>query len=230
MAKSASSSPIEKFRFQLTIFTNNKNNGGFSISSLNSLIATTNDTKIYTRAGFSEIDAPKVSTKEILYRENTYGNQPIKVPGLATFDPVVLKRGSTLSRDLYNWYKLVNDMTVATSKFQQTLAGLSAVPFQEPNFMREVLISSLDRAGNFNKHWLLFNAWPSSYQGADGFNAASSEILMESMTLTYELFIECKGNSITAALNDAKQQADHAAALAAEAALVAGASGLLGLL
>jgi len=230
MAKSASNDPIEKFRFQVTIFTNNKNSGGFATSSLNSLISTTNESKIYTRAGFSEIDTPKVTTKEILYRENTYGNQPIKVPGLATFDPVTLKRGSTASRDLYNWYKLVNDMTVATSKYQQTLAGLSAVPYQEPNFMREVLISSMDRSGKYIKHWLLFNAWPSSYQGADGFNAATSEILMESMTLTYELFIECKGDTITAALNDAKQQADLAAGRAAASSVVAGASGLLGLL
>lgn len=230
MAKAASSDVLDKFRFKVTIFTNNTKSGGFSTSSLNSLIATTNESKIYTRAGFSETDAPKVTTKEILYRENTYGNQPIKVPGLATFEPVSLRRGSTASRDLYNWYKMVNDMTVATSKYQQTLAGLSAVPYQEPNFMREVLISSVDRTGKYIKHWLLFNAWPSSYQGADGFNASASELLMESLTLTYELFIECKGDTITAALNDAKQQADLAAGQAAGAAVVAGASGLLGLI
>lgn len=227
MARSSSSDPVEKFRFVVTILDNDTGIG-FTTGSGSASIGSTPDFKIWTRGGFSEVVAPRVTTKDISYRENIHGNHSIKQPGLATYTDVVLKRGSTASMNMYNWYRLVNDSSSSINKFQDALAGLSAVPFQEPNFRREVLISSLDRAGNFVKHWLLYNAWPKEYKGADDFNAASSEISVEEIVLAYELFIECKGNSIQAALSDATLQAEQSAKKAAGAALIGGFTGLFG--
>ncbi len=223
MARSSSSDPIEKFRFQVTIFDNM---AGMITQGTASIGTVLQDDKT-VRGGFSECTVPKVSMKEMSYRENNHGNSSLKVPGLSTYEPVVLRRGVTANRQMYNWYKLVNDDASTLNKFQDGITGLGAVPFQDANYRREVLVSALDRQGNYVKHWLLYNAWPSTYKGANDFDAKVNEIAVEEITLTYEVFLEVTGDTLADALNNATVEAENAAIKAAAAAVVGGASGFL---
>lgn len=230
MARSANNDPIEKFRFVVTIFGNEQSLGGFTTGGLtsSSSIAVDEDNKTFIRGGFSEVIPPEANIKDIAYRENIHGGNSIKVPGLVTYQDVILKRGVTQHRDMFNWFKQVSDTSIAVNKYAEGLAGLSAVPFQEPNYRREVLISCMDRAGSYKKHWLLYNAWPKGYKGADSLDAKSSEIALEQVTLAYETFLECKGDTIIQALQDAQNQAEDAAKKAATASLIGAFTGLFG--
>lgn len=222
MARSSDKDPLDKFRFKVTIFANDTASGGFTTGGLasSSSIGTTLDSALFNRSGFSEVTNPKATIKDISYRENIHGNDLIKVPGLVTYDPVVLRRGVTSNFDLYNWYKQVNNSAASLNKFQQALSGFATVPFQRPNYRREVLISTCDRAGNFVKHWLLYNAWPNSYKGGNDFDAKTSEVLLEEISLMYETFLECDGDTELKALQNAQKQSDVAAQKAAIASLI----------
>lgn len=222
MARSSSADPSAKFRFQVLVFENVQ--GFFTRGTAN--IANDID-RGFTPVGFTEAILPKVVLKEINYRENINGNSPIKIPGLASYEPVVLRKGSTKSQNMYNWYQVVNNEASTLNKFQSGLAGFGALPFQDPNFRREVLISQIDRSGAFVKHWLLYNAWPKEYKGGDSLDAKSSDILIEETVLTYELFLELQGKTIKEALNNAKVQAEKQAAKAAAASVISAGAGFL---
>ena len=220
MARNSTQDPATKFRFQVTILDNMAKlltNGTSSVA-----MGAQEPSGDVIKGGFSECITPKSSTKEIIYRENNGASSPIKIPGLTTYEPVVLKRGSSNNRQLYNWYKIVNNNAAMINKFMGGITELG-VPFQDPNFRKEVFISSVARDGSYIKHWLLYNAWPSGYKGISDFDSKVSESAVEELTLSYELCLEVTGEDIQSALNKLKVEAEQAAVTAA-AALAIGAS------
>lgn len=222
MARSSANDPLEKFRFQVTLLDNM---AGLITQNVVSIGSKQSDA--FVRGGFSEATTPRVSIKEMTYRETNMGNSPIKVPGLASYEPVVLRRGVTTDQSMYNWYKQVNDESGTLNKFQSGIVALGAVPFQDPGYRKEVLISALDRKGQFTKHWLLYNAWPSGYKGMNDFDAKVSEIGVEELVLSYEIALEVRGDSIQAALNEVTAQAVAATQKAGIAGAIGGAAGFI---
>ena len=215
MARSSVKDPVEKFRFVVTFLDDSGSLIGESISSnLNFSEQKSN------RAGFKDATLPKANVTEIIHRENVDGNRPIKVAGLASYEPITLHRGVTKDRQLYNWYRLVNDDAATINRFTEALSGLGSPPFQEPRYRKEVLLSSVDRSGNFIKHWLLINAWPIGYKGGDDFDASADAILIEELTITYESFLEVTGNTIQAALRSAEAQAEESTRRQAAAGII----------
>lgn len=218
MARSSKSEPIEKFRFKITLF----DIGSFSSVKNNDSIS----------AGFSAIEPPKANINVIEYRENNNMNRTTKQPGLVSYEPVVLRRGVTSSSGLYNWYKQVHNDVFDLNSGNKILADVNIVPVHDPNFRREMVISSLDREGKGVKHWLCVNCFPVAYKGADSFNSQEEGKVIEELTITYEAFVELKGENLTRALENAIEEADDAAIAAAANALIGAgtgaASGILG--
>lgn len=200
MARSAEQDPVEKFRFEITVFSLDLSVSG-GLSSLASELAgeggivgdVARKLGTISRAGFSEVTLPKATINEMPYRENIDNQRFSKIPGLVKFEPVVLKRGVTKSRDLYNWYRLVNDDINLLVAAQELAQGSTQTTPQNETYRKEVAISVLDRKGNVVKRWLLFNAWPMTYKGGDDLNSQSEEKLIEEITLNYETFIELGG-------------------------------------
>jgi phage tail-like protein len=215
MARVASADPLDKFRFKVTILETIE----MQISS--SLLSNAADTELFTRAGFSEVSVPKATVSEILYRENTSGQNFIKKPGLVRYEPIVLRRGTTDSKDFFNWYRAVNNDASTINTFTEALAGASLVPVQDPDFRRDLVISALDREGKFIKHWVVFNAFPIGFKGGNDLDSKSEEKLIEELTLTYEAFVEVLGDSINEAISNVAQQGE----IASQKALAAGAIG-----
>src|SRR5437016_14429972 len=58
-------------------------------------------------AGFTECSGLSTTTDVIEYREGNERSGIRKLPGLTKFSNIVLKRGMTQSRDLWNWRKKV---------------------------------------------------------------------------------------------------------------------------
>ena len=202
MARSSSQDPIEKFRFKVEIFSIDLlATGDFSQSAANAAFSGLRNLVVptLTRAGFSEIVLPEVTVNTMSYRENIDNQRFSKGPGLVKYDPVVLRRGATESRDLYEWYRLVNNDTLLLGAAQE-IGGDATVPGQSENFRKEVLITSIDREGNTVKQWMLFNAYPAKYKGGNDLNAQSEEKLVEELTIEYEFFLELDSGGLAVEL------------------------------
>jgi len=166
-----------------------------------------------SRAGFSEVVLPSAKINEISYRENIDNQRFSKGPGLVTFEPVTLRRGVTYqeskignsssfknheaNRDLYSWYKQVNNDSLLFGVAQELARGSIKPPKQNENFRKEVIIVAHNRRGEPVKQWVLFNAFPIAYKGGDDFDAsADQQKLIEEITLTYEFFVELGGDIV----------------------------------
>lgn len=195
MARSSVSDPIEKFRFRVTIISLDVNviSAVDALSNIKVGSFSHEGLKLISRAGFSKVSTPKVSINEIQYRENIDNARFIKVPGLAKYEPITLSRGVTSNRNLYDWFRLVNEEIALLASAQELSKDAQFSISQSENFRKDVIIEALDRAGNPVKAWYLFNAWPSAYSPGNDLDANSEEKLVEEITLTYEFFLELEG-------------------------------------
>jgi phage tail-like protein len=149
---------------------------------------------VVSRAGFSEVALPSAEVGSISYRENIDAQRFTKIPGLTKYTPVVLRRGVTESRDLYNWYRLVNDDILLGATAQELSGDAIKPPQAATDFRKEVIINVHDREGEAVKQWILFNAWPIAYKGGESLNASADDgKLVEEVTLEYEYFLELEG-------------------------------------
>ena len=199
MSRSSKEDPIEKFRFRVAVIAIAPSLTG-AVDTLAGLV--TNDsaiqdiakqTRVLLRAGFSAVTLPRMNISEMTYRENIDGNRFTKYPGLSRYEPVVLKRGVTKNRDLYDWLRLVNDELALLVSAQELNKDYNHPTKQSENYRKDVIIEVLDREGKIVKGWYLINAWPSSYKPGDDLDASSDQKLIEEITLTYELFLELEG-------------------------------------
>lgn len=200
MARSSKKDPIDKFRFRVTVVSLDLSAEAAitTIAGLSSGRSDANDKLgVITRAGFSRIaPMPQATISTMTYRENLDNLRSIKVPGLATYNDVTLSRGSVVeNRDLYNWFRLVNEELALLTVANEFVGDQNFTPTQSSTFRKDVIIESLDREGNPTKAWYLFNAWPNSYTPGDSLDAQAEDKLVEELTLSYEAFIELEGGA-----------------------------------
>lgn len=195
MARSSKVDPVERFRFRVTVVAVDPSLTGVvetiaSVAGNNTLKKTF---AILSRSGFNEITLPKANVSEMPYRENIDNLRFSKIPGLVKYDPITLRRGVTINRDLYDWYRLINEEIALLSAAQELNQNAKFIPRQSENYRKDIVIEVLDRSGKAIKGWYLLNAWPVSYKPGNDLNASADEKLIEEMTLTYELFLELEG-------------------------------------
>lgn len=197
MARSGAVDPVDKFRFRVTVISLDLSvtSGLETIAGLSGGGTFFKDKlAIFSRAGFSSINLPKVTVGEMTYRENIDNLRSSKIPGLVKYDPITLSRGVTKNRDMYDWFRLVNEELALLTTFNEVGGrDLQFAPKQSDTFRKDIIIEVLDREGQPVKAWYLFNAWPSSYFPGNDLNASVEEKLIETMTLTYENFLELEG-------------------------------------
>ncbi|HWC01983.1 MAG TPA: phage tail protein [Methylomirabilota bacterium] len=117
-------------------------------------------------AGFSEVIIGATTTDVIDYRE---GHEPAhvrKLPGLHKFGSVTLKRGVTVSLELYNWHRLI-------------LTGQTA------SARRNMVIVVADEGGADQARFVVRDAWPAKYEVSD-LNAKGAEVFIETLELVHE--------------------------------------------
>jgi len=118
-------------------------------------------------ASFSEVVLPDISIDVIEYRtgeDKESGTH--KLPGLARYDNVILRRGIVGSLNLYNW---INDVRNG-----------------DANARRTVVISLLSEdLSEVVFTWRLFRAWPAKYSFGD-LNADGTDVALEELVLAYE--------------------------------------------
>jgi phage tail-like protein len=175
MARSSSVDALEKFRFSI------------SWDGLK-------------RAGFSEAGVPKRTTTKSEYRE---GNDPDNVQlfaGLSRMEDITLSRGSTTGQDFYDWAQLVFDGEKMPAGIPNVGKGQDVIPLgSSENYRKDITITLHHRNGQPAKQWVLYNAFPVSFQPGSDLNATEDgEKSIEQMTIGYENFTELKGSEISA--------------------------------
>lgn len=118
-----------------------------------------------TAARFSECSGFSSSIEVIEYRT---GGQPgtRKLPGLRKFANLVLKRGITKDRELWDWYKAGLDGNVKR---------------------RDGSVVLMNEDGNDVLRWNFKRGWPRKYEGP-ALNASSSEVAIETLEIAHEGF------------------------------------------
>lgn len=120
-------------------------------------------------AGFREITGLRMRTEIVEYFDGDDVNTTVKkIPGITTYNNIVCKRGISAGIDLYEWCKEVNDQSRAVER-------------------KTITINFLDDAGEPQKTYTLYEAWPCAYSVSD-FNAANNQLGMEEIEFVIELF------------------------------------------
>jgi phage tail-like protein len=115
--------------------------------------------------GFSEVEGLSGEIEVIEYREGADRvNTARKLPGLAKYPNVTLKRGITGRTDLFEWWKSVRDGQVQR---------------------RNVTITLLDEQRQAVLRWHLRDAFPVKIEGPS-LNASSNEVAIETLELAHE--------------------------------------------
>ena len=115
--------------------------------------------------GFSEVEVPSGEIEVIEYREGSDRvNTVRKLPGLAKYPDVTLKRGITCRTDLFEWWKSVRDGQVQR---------------------RNVTITLLDEQRQAVLRWHLRDAFPVKIEGPS-LNASGNEVAIETLELAHE--------------------------------------------
>lgn len=115
-------------------------------------------------AGFTECSGLSTTTDVIEYREGNERSGARKLPGLTKFSNIVLKRGMTRSRDLWNWRKTVIDGAVERKSGAIVLLADDRTP-----------------VGRFRFR----DGWPTKWEGP-ALNAKSSEVAIETLEIAHE--------------------------------------------
>ncbi|MGH3031352.1 MAG: phage tail protein [Gaiellaceae bacterium] len=120
-----------------------------------------------TTAAFKEVSGLDGSVDVIEYREGADVSPTTrKIPGLVRYANVVLSRGLTDSRDLYDWWN-----AIVSGKADRRAAS----------------IVLLDAEQNPVRRWKLRAAWPARY-AVSTLDAATSGVVIETLELAHEGF------------------------------------------
>lgn len=119
-----------------------------------------------TASAFSECSGLVSETEVLEYCSGSDRGSTRKLPGLRKFANIVLKRGITADRQLWDWYKSV----------------LDGAPKR-----RNGAIVLLDDAGQDILRWNFREGWPVKYEGPS-LNASSSDVAIETLEIAHEGF------------------------------------------
>jgi phage tail-like protein len=122
------------------------------------------DGLIDASAGFAEVSGLAVEVAAIEYREGGDKTGIRKLPGLAKYPNVTLKRGVTNDLTLWNWMRSVLDGNVIRANGHIQLLNARREPVRT---------------------WRLRNAWPAKYVGPT-LNAAATEVAIETLEICHE--------------------------------------------
>jgi phage tail-like protein len=117
-------------------------------------------------AGFSEATIGPALLQSIDYREGTDAPHVRKLPGLAKFGNITLRRGVSDNLELYNWFRHVASGSTPTDR-------------------RSMVIVVADESGADAARFVVDNAWPVRYESSD-LNAKGNDVLIETLEVVNE--------------------------------------------
>jgi phage tail-like protein len=117
-------------------------------------------------AGFSEVAIGATTTDVINYREGTDPTHVRKLSGLTKYGNVTLKRGVTVSLELFEWHRRIVTGQIAANR-------------------KNIVIVVMDEAGADTARYVVSDAWPIKYDPGD-LSAVGNEVFIELLELVNE--------------------------------------------
>lgn len=173
----ASELPLHVFRFQVLFqesprpSTGDAAQGAGDSGSQGSEQAASAPARTLARGAFSEVTGLEATMEPFAVTEGGRNRGQAQFVGRTAFSTVILKRGFTSTRHLWNWFHHVN-------------AGAGAYAHR-----LDVVIQLQDAAGNTVVEWTLKRALPVKIKLPD-LNAAGSEVGVEELHLAFEDLVE----------------------------------------
>ncbi len=134
-------------------------------------------------AGFQECTGLTKETKIAEYKEGGRNGSVLKFPDGGSISNIVLKRGMLTGTDSNELYKWQHD--VMSGEFNSG-NNPNLRPFEsDEDISTRCSIVLMDEAGEEQKRWSLFRAFPIKWSGPD-LKAGSGEIAFESLELACE--------------------------------------------
>ncbi len=138
-------------------------------------------------AGFSDCTGLEMATGVFEYKEGGVNSHSLKFPEQGALNNLVLRRGLTLSYDLFDWY-----LDVAEGRFShpnqrpsaQEQPGHSGQASQQDT-SRKISIALIDATGESRKQWLLRRAFPVKWVGPE-LKATDNSVCFETIELAHE--------------------------------------------
>jgi phage tail-like protein len=166
--------PLRNFKFYVVFSTSQ---GGAAVTDLTTVIG-----------GFTSVTGLAINTQSIPYREGGYNTTIHQIPGMTTFSPVTLQRGTLVgNKQGLKWMRRL--FAAATGE------GITLSEATGKDFRCDVDIYVIDHPANISDtddlvtyakmHFRIHNAWITTLQYSD-LNAGDQNILFEQMTLVHE--------------------------------------------
>lgn len=171
MARISTNDPLDKFRWTVSI-------DGF------------------TKSGFATCGVPSYNINSQEYPEGGSHVTPKRIIESVTYKPVELSRGVTTDTSINLWATAFIDLVTnnASSQNNSTSGLLGFAPAQNNqtypfSYRRNVTISHINRIGQADIVYTLYNAFPIEYQPASDFDAKADDgVSIERMVLAYDSF------------------------------------------
>lgn len=142
-------------------------------------------------AGFSECTGLEMETRVFEYQEGGVNSHLLKFPDQTQVGNLVLKRGVTLSTELFDWYQ---DVAGGTFSHPNQRPASVAQPghstaASSQDTSRKIAVALLHPNGEVARQWVFRRAFPVKWTGPD-FKSTDSAIAFESLELAHEGFSE----------------------------------------
>ncbi len=205
MARSASTDPLDKFRFFVfesassfgitsTQKTEIKDGKNVVVSATFKITKPDN----VSGAGFTSVQMPKINTTKITYREGDSPSMYSISPGITSTEDITLSKGvvgsikgENTSSWFYEWAQAVKAQADTTTPYDFVSGSNNWA--ENKDFRKDLSIVMLNRDGTIARHWRIYNAFPVNFIPGSDLNASEDgEKSIESVTLAYESFTEEK--------------------------------------
>jgi phage tail-like protein len=147
-----------------------------------------NDKLVKFSGGFNSIGGLTTSINNIQYREGGYNTTMHNIPGMVSFTPITLRRGTLFGNDEgITWMR---GLFAATSGEGIDLGLTQSATAKDFRCNIKIYVMDHPNTSDTNKPRLGFlvrNAWVQSINFSD-LNAAGNEVLFETLTLVHEGF------------------------------------------
>ena len=171
---SIATDPLRNFKFYVEFSSiTDKNAGATNAAIVPSVVG-----------GFTSVTGLAINTQSIPYREGGYNTTIHQIPGMTTFSPVTLQRGTlTTNTQGLLWMRQLfaaaaGEGNAASGNFR---CNVDIYVLDHPAIKDE----SDDLVTSAKMHFKLHNAWITTLQYSD-LNAGDQNILFEQMTLVHE--------------------------------------------
>ncbi len=132
----------------------------------------------------SKIGALTRTTEVVDWREGGSPQVARKILGQVSYGDITLERGLIINTEFEKWANKV--WFYENSGKTAPALGPKMAEVSLADFRKDLTIDLCNQAGQIMKQWMVFNCWPSEYQGMPELDGSGNDVALETMTIVNE--------------------------------------------